>query len=251
MAEEGEMTTHGPVYEVEGQEFSLPCEVRHATSGAAAYLVSAKAARKLLQGPDFEVVELLPGRALCSIAIIDYKDNDLGDYDEVSIALFVRPRGQRPKVPYLGNWIDLMRSRLGVHIIHLPVNQSFTCEAGCMIWGYPKTVQQIEFDYEPDRATCKLVYDGEHALTMSVPRGGDKKLSDGEMVTYSYLDGVPVVTRAAQSAEGFGMHWSGVELTLGSGLIADQLRSLGLPKRPLMAVWMERLRGRFGPAEKL
>ena len=29
----------------------------------------------------------------CSIAVIDYVDNDLGDYHEVSIALFVRPSG--------------------------------------------------------------------------------------------------------------------------------------------------------------
>ena len=54
---------------------------------------------RFVLGPDGTVVpdlkEKLPGRGVCVVAIIDYKDNDLGDYNEVSIALFVRPRGER------------------------------------------------------------------------------------------------------------------------------------------------------------
>jgi hypothetical protein len=144
-----------------------------------------------------------------------------------------------------------VRGELGVHIIHLPVNQGFTCEAGCTIWGYPKTVQEIDFEYAADRATCKLVYDGQHALTLSVPRGGDKTLPEKEMKTWSYIQGVPHVTRARQGGEGFGMKFGGAELTLGSGPIADELRSLGLPKKPLMCTWMEKFHASFGPAEKL
>jgi hypothetical protein len=240
-----------PIFTIQGREVALPCEVRHASSGSATYLVSARAARRLLPGPDFEVAEVVPGRALCTVAIIDYKDNDLGDYNEVSVALFVRPRGERPSLPWLGNGLDLLRSRLGVHILHLPVDQSFTCEAGCTIWGYPKTVQQIDFDYGEDRARCRLVYDGEHALSLSVPRGGDKTVSGNEMATYSYIEGVPHVTRATQGAEGFGVRLGGAEIELGRGRIADELRSLGLPKRALMTTWMERFHASFGPAEKL
>ena len=72
-------------YSIEGREFSLPCEVRHAISGAATYLVPATAAAALLAGPEIEIARMLPGKALCSIAMIDYQDNDLGDYNEVSI----------------------------------------------------------------------------------------------------------------------------------------------------------------------
>ena len=76
-----------PTYQIQGREVGFPVVVREATSGAATYLVPSKAARALLPGPEFELVELLPGRGLCVVAMIDYKDNDLGDYDEVSIAL--------------------------------------------------------------------------------------------------------------------------------------------------------------------
>ena len=47
------------------------------------------------------------------------------------------------------------------------------------------------------------------------------------------------------------MRLGGAELSLGSGPIADQLRSLGLPRRALMTTWMERMRARFDPPEKL
>jgi len=238
-------------YLIQGRRVEFPVVVRHATAGSATYLVPARAARALLPGQDFEVAEVLPGRALCSLAIIDYVDNDLGDYNEVSIALFVRPRGAPAGVPYLGTIRDLLRNRLGTLILHLPVNQSFTCEAGRAIWGFPKTVQQIDIDYGADRCACKLVCDGELALTLTLPRGGSKTLPDATLTGYTVIEGVAHTNSFSSGAEGFGVRLGGAELTLGRGVIADQLRSLGLPKRALMTTWMDKMHARFGPSEKL
>lgn len=240
------------LYQIEGRPVRLPCHVQKARSGAALYLVPIRAAQALMPGPEFELAEFLPGKAICTIAMIDYLENDLGSYNEVSIALFVRPGGDRPRVPWLGNWKDLSQNRLGVHILHLPVDQSFTCQAGQTIWGYPKTVQKIDMAYETNRTTCWLIFDGKKTLSFSVPRGGSKTMPPGPVTTYSYLDGVPYRTLARQSATGFGT-FKGAEtrLTLGSGLIADQLRSLGLPKKPFTSLWMEHMSAEFGPPEKL
>ena len=148
--------------------------------------------------------------------------------------------------------LDMVRGGLGTYIHHLPVDQGFTCEAGCTIWGFPKTVQQIDFEYADDRATCSLVYDGEHALTLSLPRGGKKQMPENVLTGYTWIEGVAHVNRARSRAEGFGVFGGrGARLELGSGLIADQLRSLGLPKRPLMCTWMEHMSASFGPSTKL
>jgi hypothetical protein len=147
--------------------------------------------------------------------------------------------------------IDLMRGRLGTYIHHLPVNQAFTCEAGRRIWGFPKTVQQIDFEYQEDRARCSLVVEGKHALTLSLPRGGAKTLPDKELVTYTWIDGALHRCPFTSGADGFGVKLGGAELVLGVGPIADELRSLGLPRSAIMTTWMEHMRGRFGPAEKL
>ncbi len=239
------------VYRIQGQEVTLPLSVREARTGAATYLVDTVVARRLLPGTELDVVELLPGKALFSIALVDYKDNDLGDYNEVSLAFFVRERSAAARIPYLGTLLDFLRGKVCTYIRHLPVNQSFTCEAGCTIWGFPKTVQQIDFDYAPERVRCKLVMDGQHVLTLSVPRGGSRTLPDSEMVTYSYIQGIPHRTSFTSGAEGFGFKLGGAQLELGEHPIADELRTLGLPKSALMTTWMEKMHGRFEAAQKI
>ena len=42
-----------------------------------------------------------------------------------------------------------------------------------------------------------------------------------------------------------------VEITLGDHPIADDLRSLGLPRKPLMTTWIGKMVMRFDPPEKL
>jgi hypothetical protein len=231
-----------------GREVVLPVIVRDAASAAATYLVTTGAARRLLPGHGLDVVELLPGRALFSIACIEYRDNDLGDYHEVSLAFFVRPPGGGAGVPYLRAALDLVRSRLATYIWKLPVNQAFTCEAGRGIWGFPKSVEQIDFRDAEGRRQCRLAMDGRHVLTFSVPRGGRRTLPDTTMITYGDIGGVLHRTRFVSGAGGVGIHLGGAELVLGDHPIADELRRLGLPKGALMSVWMERSHGRFeGP----
>ena len=114
-------------FEIQGRTVSLPAVVRDASSGSVMYMVDAPAAQKLIPNA-FEVVEAAPGQTQLTLVIVDYRDNDLGDYDEVGIVFFVRPAGKPD-------------AELGSYIYKLPVNQSFTCDAGCQIWGFPKSVE--------------------------------------------------------------------------------------------------------------
>lgn len=239
-----------PHYEIQGRTIRMPVEVRDASAGVATFLVSSRIARRLV--PDaFEVVELFPRRTPLAIAIIDYRDNDLGDYDEVSLTFFVRPRGARRGIPWLGSWIDLLTGRLGTWIWKLPVNQSFTCEAGRTIWGFPKTVESIELRREPGAVRCRLEMDGEHVLTLSIPHGGTRTLPEQETVTYTRIEGVAHRTRFTQGGTGVGFSAGGARLELGTHPIADTLGALGLPKRALFSMWTEHMHGRFEAPEKL
>src|SRR2546425_12239926 len=176
--------TAGRCWVFEGREVTMPVVVRDAASAAATYLVPSAAARRLLPGPELDVVELLPGRALFSVACIDYRDNDLGDYNEVSLALFVRERREPRGIPWLGAAIGLARNRIATYIYKLPVDQSFTCEAGRGIWGFPKSVERIDFDDADGRRSCRLAMGGRHVLTLSLRRGGARVLPDAPMITY-------------------------------------------------------------------
>lgn len=245
-------TRPGPARTFQGREVRLPVEVRDASSGSATYLVPAAAARTLLPDDRLEIAEVLPGRALFSLAAIDYRDNDLGDYDEVSMAVFVRPRGERASlpVPWLGNAIDFLRpGSLATYIWKLPVNQSFTCEAGAGIWGFPKSVERIAFTDGGGRRSCRLDMDGRHVLTLDLARAGTRSLPESAMTTYTFIDGRLHRTRFVSRSEGVGFAPGGAGLVLGDHPIARTLRALGLPRRPLLAVWMERQRARFEAPE--
>jgi len=237
-------------YEIQGKIIHFPVEVRDATSGAATFLVPSSAAARLIPA-EFEIAEVLPGRGICSLAMVDYKDNDLGDYNEIAVGFMVVPKGSRARIPYLGTIIDLMKGRLASHIIHMPVDQSFTREAGATIWGYPKTVQAIEIEDLGSHARARLVCDGEHALTLTLPRGGTRTVADSSIETLSLIEGVPHRTTATQRIDGMGFRLGGAEVELGTGRIADELRSLGFPKPALMCIWMEHMEARFGRPEKL
>jgi hypothetical protein len=234
-----------PRYVFQGREVTMPVVVRDASSVAATYLVDAGSARALLPGTELEVVETFPGRALFSVALIDYVDNDLGDYNEVSLALFVRRRDDRPAVPYLGNVVDFFRNRLGTYITHLPVNQSFTRDAGEGIWGFPKTVEEIEFHDGAARRTGTLVMGGRHVLTFSSRRGGRLSLPETAMTTYTYIGGRLHRTTFVTGATEVGFGLGGGHLELGQHPIADELRSLGLPRGALLTVWMGHQHARF------
>lgn len=239
--------TATPAYVFQGRPVSMPVVVRDASSAAATYLVSTEVARRLLPGPELEPLELLPGRALFSIAAIDYRDNDLGDYHEVSLAFFVRERGAPGGLPYLGTLMDFVRNRFATYIWKLPVNQSFTKDAGYGIWGFPKTVDVIDFRNLGGRRECRLVMDGRHVLTFTGLATGTRTLPDAPMVTYSYVHGRLHKTTFVAGASEVGFALGGATLVLGDHPIADDLRALGLPKAALMTVWMGRQHGRFGP----
>jgi hypothetical protein len=245
MAEAQPAAPGGRTYVFQGREVRMPVVVRDASSVAATYLVSAPAARRLLPGPELDVLEVLPGRALLSLACIDYRDNDLGDYNEVSLAFFVRERRARTGIPYLGSLLAFLRNRAPTWIYKLPVNQRFTCEVGRGIWGFPKSVEEIAFEDVGGRRQCRLAMDGRHVLTFSAVRGGTRTLADAPMITYSHVAGVLHRTTFVAGASGVGIRLGGAELVLGDHPLADELRSLGLPGRALLSVWMEHQHGRF------
>ena len=135
----------------------MPVQVRDASAGTVLFDVDAAAAQALL--PDaFEVAETAPGRANLAIALVDYRDNDLGAYLEVGAhpvrAASCRRRGRQ------------------LHRAPARSTSAFTCEAGRRIWGFPKTRPG---DRPRATATASTTWtlrmDGELVLRLAMPRG--------------------------------------------------------------------------------
>lgn len=224
-----------------GREVTFPVVVRDASNGTAIFLVSSAAAQNLLPGESFAVVECAPGQTQLAVGFVDYRDNDLGDYNEAMIVFFVRPAGV-PNAPE------------GTFIYALPVDQEFTCAAGRRIWGFPKSVERVDVDLGEASATCRLVMQGRLVFELTLPTGtAGEDTGTMEMVTYSYLEpsGQAAATRFTQAgATGFGDP-AAVRLVLGDHPIGRALAGLGLPSTPMLTTWTPRMRGAFFAPQSL
>jgi hypothetical protein len=218
-------------YDIAGTTVTMPVVVRDASAGTAVFEVDAVAASALLP-PAFEVVEVGHGRAHLAMVVVDYRDNDLGAYREVGLMFFVRPAGGGSD---------------GTFIVRLPVDQPFTCEAGQRIWGFPKTLEQIDLTYTDDAATCELSVEGELVLRIRLPRepNADGEMPPTPMTAYTILDGQPHATTFTQGGAGFSMGFDPIALELGTHPIAKELAGLGLAPTPAFTTWTERMQATF------
>jgi hypothetical protein len=226
-------------YQIAGRSVTTPVQVRDASAGTVLFEVDAAAAAALLPTDAFEVVETAPGKAQLALVLVDYRDNDLGAYHEIGLTLFVRPRtgGQD-----------------GTFLTRLPVDQPFTCEAGVKIWGFPKTVQQIDVENTAKTSTWTLRMDGELAFVLTLPRGGADEMPSAPMTAYTLIDGLPHRTTFVQGGQDsqLSLGSDGVEVTLGSHPVARELAGLGLPGAPVvLSTWIERMQATFEEAQPL
>ena len=219
--------------EIQGRAITFPMEVQELRAATLLFSVPAPAAAALLPGEAFEVVEVAPGTAQLVMAACDYVRNPWGSYDELNLGFLARPTGAPPEV-------------VGSFVYRMPVNQAFTCEAGNRVMGFPKTVEDLTISYTDTTGTVRLAMDGRHVLTLEFPRVAP--LAPPERVaatSYSYLDGVPHATDLAMDMGTGFIDPADVLLELGDSPVADELRSLGLPCPPDLAMWGEGLSATF------
>lgn len=225
--------------EIQGVPITFPMEVKSFHAATMGFTVPAPAAAALLPGDAFELVEVGPGAAQLIVSICDYRQNPWGDYNEVNLGFLARPRGAPPEV-------------VGSFVYRMPVDQPFTCEAGNVVMGFPKTVEVIDARYGDDDVEFRLWHEGRLALGVTVPRvRTDAEPVRVEAVSYSYLDGVAHATPLEIDLAPGAVDPADVVLEIGEGPIAEELRSLGLPAAPDFCSWGEDLSATFFQGEPL
>jgi hypothetical protein len=255
MKGEAEFTAGGAAdrrFEIEGTTLGFPTLFQDGSSAVGIFTVPSSVARELIADSGFEVAELWPGRAGFSLACCHYRESDCGIYNEIAMSFFVKPKHGRPsRIPYLGTWIDIVRNRSATHIWKLPVTTRLSNDAGVLMWGFPKTIEEIDFEVSGGRATFTLRMGGRKVLSYSVAASGTREQPSSAAAVYTNYEGAPHVTYLGNRYSDVGMSFGGGQLSLGNHPLADDLRRLGLPRKSLMATWMGRLSFTVGPPEKL
>ncbi|WP_225729808.1 MULTISPECIES: acetoacetate decarboxylase family protein [unclassified Nocardia] len=236
------MTAHT----IRGREVRMPVRIRSARAFMATYLVPAAAAQRLIDYSGLRILRLPGGRAACTLVFVDYRDGDLGPYQEFGVSFMVREHGLDS-----GDLRALIARRSGVFIHRLPVDGEFTLAAGRGIWGFPKELADFDTDHSGPTRCGALRQDGRLAVDLtlrhgvSVPGGRGRSAA---FAAYSHIDGVTRRTEWRMHPAGMRARPGGARLILGDHPIAAELRSLGLPRRALTSSTVDRLAMTFADA---
>lgn len=228
---------------IAGTTLTMPVRVRTAHQHTAMFVVDADAAQRMIDYSGLRVCRFGPGnrRALAVLMLMRYEDTDLGQYYEYGTNVMVNP----PENPNASGMKALQSAGAFVH--HLPVDQSFTLEAGRTIWGYPKVMADFTVRGADNSATVRngrhfgfdVTIDGKFVIAMDFAPGlpTPAALTSRPQVhsTYSCLDGVVRETPGQMVLSGVRYRPGGVSVRLGEHPYAAELASLGLPKRALVS----------------
>jgi hypothetical protein len=238
-------------FEIEGRSLGFPARFPDASSAVGLFVVPSSAANALIRDSGFEVAQVAPGRAIFSLSCCHYRESDCGVYREISMAFFIEKLGQARGFPYLGNWLDIARDQAATYIWRLPVTTRLANDAGIQMWGLPKTIEEIGFEVAEERATFDLRMDGEEVLSYSVRAQGQRNPPRSASAVYSNYEGAPHVTYLEHEYRDMGIRMGDGLLHLGNHPVAEELRGLGLPRRPLVSFWVGRVALDVGPPQKL
>ncbi|HNI34952.1 MAG TPA: acetoacetate decarboxylase family protein [Microthrixaceae bacterium] len=233
-------------YIVDGKRVAMPVEVRAAQQAAATFLVRHAAAQQLIEHTGLRATRQRGGKAIVSLAIIDYTDNDLGSYGELALAFVVDDPGSTA-----GSATNPKAVNTLIH--RLPVTEAFTCAAGRGIWGFPKWIADLTVGFSARGASCALRADGHDVVSITLRRGIiplPRRPMDMNAFT---CDEDGIVRRTPWSTHSRGRQTvrpGGATVEIGYGHpMADELRTLGLPKRALLTVFDDHMSATFGVPE--
>lgn len=240
-------------HQVLGKQVDMPVEIRTATAFMAMYSVPTPAAQRLIDHTGLEILQWRRGRGLCGLVFVDYIDGDLGPYNEFGVTFMVRDHEQRGAVPVRKDLRSLASGTGGALIHQLPVDGEFTLAAGRGIWGFPKILADFDADHVSDVRRGRVSQDGHLIAELTVRQGipVPGRGANTSLDAYSHLDGLTRCTSWDMNPRGVRMRLGGADLRLGDHPIADELRSLGLPRRALATTTIPDLQMTFGDASSI
>lgn len=221
-------------YRIDGRDLTVPVSIPDCAMMAQVFAVPIRAARKLLAPASLSPVALWPGSAALVLGGVRYRDSPLGSYDEAYVSVAAYAPGDRA-LPVFGG-LDTLLGRAAQYVLAMPVDQEFTCHAGRFLWGYPKFLANIDIELGEPVASTDLCVEGDRVFSIRVPWGG-RVDANVDNPTLTFRGGVLRRVPMRVEVRGAVMRPGGRVPEVGDqGDLADMLRALGLPKRPLMSL---------------
>lgn len=239
-------------YIIDGKAITFPVRVEDASMLMNAFLVDAAVAQNMIKESGFRVLELFPGKAILQLLFVDYRKNQLGDYNEAAIIFPVLTPGEPKPLPFFGALSRMATGRAGNFVYRMPVDQEFTTHAGRFIWGFPKWVARIDIEFGGARASGSFFDEGELIYGLSAKAGGTSKVKEQRAASLAIRAGKAWKTWGTNTGSGLTFSLGGELPTIGdSHPLALELRALGLPKKPLFSISIKNTAMNFSGPESV
>ncbi|MBN3922529.1 acetoacetate decarboxylase family protein [Nostoc sp. NMS4] len=190
------------------------------------FLASIKKVSQFLPSRRMHPFRVTPWHCVVSISAFEYRDSDIGAYNEVSIAVPVILDGSSPL------FIGTRHKVPQVYIHHLPVTTEIARDLGVEFAGYPKFLANIDFERDGKWVRCHLKQANQSIFTLTAQEGTLQNVPRSRMqpitVRSGYLLRCELIVSERQQMSHQGA--SGVSLELGEHSIAEELKQWKLGK---------------------
>ncbi|MFY0513405.1 acetoacetate decarboxylase family protein [Streptomyces anulatus] len=183
-------------------------------------------------------LELTPGLGLVSVMFFRYDVCDIDFYTEAAVGIAVKP-ARHGKLGFFDLVSGLKNEHLDSYVLSLPVSTEIAQVRGHDGYGFPKWVTGLDVDIDGNRTTARVANDAggvDLALSAATPKQtahpSGKRVSS--LTSYTSIDGAWHSTLSQTNVLNAGTtrSRSGIDLRIGEGRMADDLRSLK-PKRTI------------------
>ena len=236
---------------VAGQPAKVPIFYYDGTAIQAVFAARLGALRRLMPDPRFSPARLAPGLGALAITCFEYRDTDLGPYNELAISVVLNEPWFLPNLPGRALASSLRRRQLHAWVQHLPVTTEIARAGGVDFYNYPKFIAGIDFQETTTRRVCRLSEGEEHILTLSGERIATPRSQELQLFSHLWMDRQPQGSEFKINALEMGASLRPGAATLDLGErhpIARELAGLIAWRRPLQYQYMARFEGiLYGP----
>jgi hypothetical protein len=174
-----------------GESAKLPIFYYDGTAQTAVFPARLGALRKLLPDPRFVPARLAPGLGAVAITCFEYRDTDIGPYNELAITIVLNNPPFASNLPGRALLAGLRSKQLHAWVHHLPVTTEIARAGGVELYNYPKFVGSIDYEEGAGRRTCRLGEGDEHILTLDGPLIDTPRSGQIQLFSHLWMDRQP------------------------------------------------------------
>jgi hypothetical protein len=169
----------------------LPIFYYDGTAQTAVFPAKLGALRKLLPDPRFVPARLAPGLGAVGVTCFEYRDTDIGPYNELAITIVLNHPPFASNLPGRALLDGLRSGQLHAWVHHLPVTTEIAWAGGVELYNYPKFVGSIDYEEGGGRRTCRLGEGEEHILTLDGPLIDTPRSGEIQLFSHLWMDRQP------------------------------------------------------------